>query len=181
MTNSACKQAILLPVEWHVRLAHDYPFGVSLKMFYDVFLAPLSLAEAQPYSDIYIWWRHASTCTASASAQACSGLQVSTTQLRLLPKLHGAHDGWAQEQAERILMPLHSVAHPLSSATFQTSMDQLHLDLAAPHAIREARVLAQHADHEAEEDHRNTMQTFEGLWDGKAGRDTASPGPDESR
>ena len=54
MTNSACKRAILLPVKWHTRLARDHPFTVSLKTFYDVFLATLSLAEAQPYSDIYV-------------------------------------------------------------------------------------------------------------------------------
>ena len=49
MMNSACKKwAILLPVEWHARLAQDYPFGVALKTFYNVFLAPLSPAEVQP-------------------------------------------------------------------------------------------------------------------------------------
>ena len=55
MTNLACKQAILLPVEWHMRLAQDYPFGVALKTFYDVFLGPLTLAEAQPYSNVFTW------------------------------------------------------------------------------------------------------------------------------
>ena len=82
-----------------MRLTHDYPFGVVLKMFYDVFLAPLSPAKAQPYSDVYTWWRHATTCSASASTWAHSGLQVSTAQL-LLPKLCGTHDGWVQEQAD---------------------------------------------------------------------------------
>ena len=108
MTNSTCKWAILLPVEWHVRLARDYPFGMALKTFFDVFLAPLSLAEAQnPYSNVYTWWRHATMCTASASTWAHSGLQVSTTQLLSAPKLCGSHDGWAQEQAKRIFTPLH--------------------------------------------------------------------------
>ena len=148
MTNSACKQAILLSVKWHARLAWDHPFSVLLKTFYDVFLATLSLAEAQPYSD-YIWWRHATMCTVSAGTQACLGLQVSTTQL-LSPKLHGAHDGWAQEQAEWILAPLLAMAHPLSSAAFQTGMDQLRTDLAAQQAIREAQELAHHTDHEAQ-------------------------------
>ena len=59
-------------------------------------------------------------------------------------------------------MPLYAVAHPLSSAAFQTSMGQLCLDLAAQHAVREARELAQHANHEAQEYHHNAMQTFEG-------------------
>ena len=44
MTNLACKWAILLPTKWHARLAWDYPFGVMLKTFLNVFLAPLSLA-----------------------------------------------------------------------------------------------------------------------------------------
>ena len=88
-----------------MRLACDYPFGVMLKTFFDVFLAPLSPAEAQFYTDIYTWCRHAAMHTALAGAWAHSGLQVSTTQL-LSPKLHRAHDGWAQEQAKRLFMPL---------------------------------------------------------------------------
>ena len=79
MLSSSCRHAILLPVEWHMRFAHDYPFEISLKAFYDAFLAPLGPAKAQPYSDIFAWWRHAATCAASASAHACLGLQVSTT------------------------------------------------------------------------------------------------------
>ena len=71
---------------------------------------------------------------ASASAQVCSGLQVSTTQL-LSPKLCGAHDGWAHE---KIFLPLCAVALLLSSAAFQTGMDQLHLDLATQYATQEA-------------------------------------------
>ena len=103
--SSACKHAILLPVEWHMRLAHDYPFSVSLKAFYDAFLAPLGLAKAQPYSNVFTsWWRHATMCAALADTRAHSGLQVSTTQL-LSPKLHGAHDSWGQEQAKKIFAP----------------------------------------------------------------------------
>ena len=124
MTNLACKWAILLPAKWHMRLTQDYPFGVALKTFFDVFLAPLSPAEAQPYTNVYTWWRHATMCAALAGTQACLGLQVSTTQL-LSPKLHGTCDGWAQEQAERIFVPLRAVTHPLSSVVFQASMDQL--------------------------------------------------------
>ena len=52
MSSSSCRQAILLPVEWHVRFAQDYPFGISLKAFYDVFLGPLGSVEAQPYADV---------------------------------------------------------------------------------------------------------------------------------
>ena len=124
MSSLSCRQAILLPVEWHVRFAQDYPFGISLKAFYDAFLAPLSPVEAQPYADVFTWWRHAAMCTASASAQARLVLQSSTTQL-LPPELHGARDGWAQEQAEKIFTPLHATMLPLSSAAFQTGMEQL--------------------------------------------------------
>ena len=89
-----------------MRLTWDYPFGVTLKTFYNVvFLAPISPAEAQPYTDVHIWWRHATTCAALASAQACLGLQVPATQL-LSPKLHGTHDRWVQEQAKWIFAPL---------------------------------------------------------------------------
>ena len=96
MTNSAGKQAILLPVQWHARLTWDYPFGVALKTFYNLFLAPLNLAKAQPYTNIFTWWRHATMHAALASTQAHLGRQVFTTQL-LPPKVHGTHNGWVQE------------------------------------------------------------------------------------
>ena len=51
---------------------------------------------------------------------------------------------------------------PLSSAAFQTRMEQLRSDLAAQHTIREAQELAQHANWEAREDCRNATQTFKG-------------------
>ena len=145
MSSMPCRHTILLPVEWHVRLAWDYPFGISLKAFYDAFLAPLGPTEALPYANIFIWWRHAATHVASAAAWPCSGLQAPTTQL-LPPKLYGAHDGWAQEQAEKIFAPLHAMTLLLSSAAFQTGMEQLQLDLAAQHTTQEACKLAQHAD-----------------------------------
>ena len=163
MSSSSCKHAILLPVEWHVRLAHDYPFSVTLKAFYDVFLAPLGPAKAQPYSDVFAWWRHAATHTVLAGAWACLGLQVSTTQL-LPPKLCGDCDSWAQEQAKKIFAPLHAVTLPLSSITFQTGMDQLHSDLAAQHATWKAQELVQHANWEAWEDCCNATQTFKGCF-----------------
>ena len=99
---------------------------------------------------------------ALAGAQACSGLQTSTTQLLPLPELWGAHDRWAQEQAEKIFGPLHATLLLLSSVAFQTGMEQLHSNLAAQHAMQEAWELAQHANQEAREDWRNAMQTFEG-------------------
>ena len=62
-------------------------------------------------------------------------------------------------------MPLHhAMAHPLSSAVFQTSMDQLRSDLATQHTVQEARELAQHANHEAQEDSHDAMQTFKGCF-----------------
>ena len=124
MSSTSCRHAILLPVEWHVRLAQDYPFGISLKAFYDTFLAPLGPAEALPYADVFMWWRHATTRVASAATQPCSGLQASTTQL-LPPELCSAHDGWAQEQAEKIFTPLRAMMLPLSSTAFQMGMEQL--------------------------------------------------------
>ena len=126
-----------------------------------MFLAPLTPAKAQPYVDIFTWWRHAATCTASAGAQTRLGLQASTTQL-LPPELWGACDGWVQEQTEKLFGPLHATTLPLSSAAFQTGMEQLRSDLAAQQTIREARELAQHADREAREDHCDATQTFEG-------------------
>ena len=161
MLSSSCRQAILLPVKWHVRFAQDHPFEISLKAFYDAFLAPLGPVEAQPYANVFTWWRHAATRTALAGARARSGLQVSTTQL-LPPELHGACDGWVQEQAEKIFAPLHAMMLLLSSATFQTRMEQLCSDLAAQHATQEAQELAQHSNQEAWEDCRNATQTFKG-------------------
>ena len=120
-----------------MRFAQDYPFGISLKAFYNAFLAPLGPVEAQPYANVFTWWRHAAMHAASAGAQACSGLQASTTQL-LPPELHGAHDSWAHEQAKKIFTPLCAMTLTLSSAAFQTGMEQLCSDLAAQHATHEA-------------------------------------------
>ena len=52
MMNSACWCALLLPVEWHVQLARDFPYGVVLKAFYDIFLAPLQAVARQPYANL---------------------------------------------------------------------------------------------------------------------------------
>jgi hypothetical protein len=161
MTNSACKRAVLLPTDWHSRLAREFPFGVGLKELYDLFLAPLSAAEAPLYRDVFDWWRHAATRAAAAGARPRSGLQVDTAQA-LPPAIRGDRDGWAQEQVEALFRPLRAVTPPLSSAAFETGMHLLRTDLAAHHAVREARELAQHADREAREDRRDAPQTFEG-------------------
>ena len=52
MTNSACRHAVLLPVEWHLQLARDFPYGVVLMAFYDIFLASLQTVAGQPYVDV---------------------------------------------------------------------------------------------------------------------------------
>ena len=161
MSNSSCWRGILLPVKWHARLARDHPFSIGLKAFYDLFLAPLSPAEAQPFANVFVWWRHAATRAALAGTRARSGLQTPTTQL-VPPELQGARDRWAQEQAEKIFCPLRATILPLSSAAFHTGMEQLRSDLAAQHATRETCELAQHADQEAREDRRDATQTFEG-------------------
>ena len=133
MSNLSCRHGILLPVKWHAKLARDHPFGVSLKTFYDSFLTPLSPAEVQPFANVFVWWRHAAMHAALTGTRARSGLQTSTTQL-VPPELWGAHDGWAQEQAEKIFGPLCATTLPLSSTAFQTGMEQLHSDLVAQHA-----------------------------------------------
>ena len=161
MSNSSCRRAILLPVEWHTRLAQKHPFRVGLKAFYDSYLPPLSPAEVQPYANIFTWWRHAAMHVASVGAWARSGLQTATTQL-LPPELCGAHYRWAQEQAEKIFGPLHATSLLLSSIAFQTGMEQLCSNLAVQHASQEAQELAQHVNQEAREDQCNAMQTFEG-------------------
>ena len=104
------------------------------------------------------------TCRQARSVSQCLGLlgvAASTTQL-LPPELHGAHDSWAQEQAEKIFAPLYAMMLPLSSTAFQMGMEQLRSDLAAQHATQEVRELAQHANREAREDHRDATRTFKG-------------------
>ena len=64
-----------MPVKWHMRLAQDHPFGVSLKAFYDAFLAPLGPIKAQPYTkDVFTWWRHACCHMHSIGQCWCPGL-----------------------------------------------------------------------------------------------------------
>ena len=91
MMNSACRRVVLLPVEWHAQLVIDFPYGVALKAFYYIFLAPLLAVARQPYVDVQNWWRHATMhTTATARAWAYSGLKVSTAQA-LSPALHANH------------------------------------------------------------------------------------------
>ena len=80
MTNSVCRHALLLPADWHAQLARDFPYGIVLKVFYDICLVPLQAVVGQPYADVLTWWRHATTRTTAAGAWACLGLQVSTAQ-----------------------------------------------------------------------------------------------------
>ena len=136
---------------------------ISLKMLYNMFLTLLTPAEAPLYINVFTWWRHAATCAASAAAQPHSGLQALTSQLLPL-ELCGACDSWAQEQADRIFTLLCAATLLLSSAAFQTSMEQLRSDLVAQHATQEACKLAQHADCKAREDLCDAMQTFKGLF-----------------
>jgi hypothetical protein len=92
MTNSGCKWAILMPSAWHARLVREFPFGVGLKELYDLFLAPLSVADAPLYRDVFdCWWRHAATRAAATGVRPCSGLQVDTAQA-LPPAVRG--DRW---------------------------------------------------------------------------------------
>ena len=141
-----------------MQLTKDHPHGITLKAF---FLLPLQGNITQPYTDVQTWWRHAAMCAGPAGAQACSGLQVATTQA-LPPALHTNCDGWAQEQVKCLFAPLQARAPPLLSAAFKASMHLLWTDLATHHAASKARELAQHADHEAREDRRDAPQTFEG-------------------
>lgn len=69
---------------------------------------------------------------------------------------------WAHMEAERIMTGLRTLPPPLSDTTFIAAFHNLRTDLAAQHAAREARELAQFADWEVREDHRDAEQTFEG-------------------
>jgi hypothetical protein len=126
-------------------------------------LAPLSVVEAPLYCNVFNWWRHAAMRAMAAGARPCLGLQVDTAQALPLT-VCGTQDGWAQEQVESILWLLQAVTPPLSSAAFKTGMQLLHTDLAAHHAIHEARELAQHANQEAHKDHHDALQTFKGCF-----------------
>ena len=52
MMNLVCRHAVLLPMEWHMQLARDFPYGVAFKAFYDIFLDPLQAVARQPYVDV---------------------------------------------------------------------------------------------------------------------------------
>ena len=124
MMNSACRCSVLLPIEWHVQVSKDHPYGITLKAFYDVFLLPLQAIAGQPYADVQTWWRHAAMHATLARARAHSGLQVTTAQA-LPPALHVNHDGWAQEQVECLFEPLRAGALLLSSEAFKAGMQLL--------------------------------------------------------
>ena len=70
MTNLACRCVVLLLMEWHTQLVRDFPYGVVLNAFYDIFLVPLQAVARQPYVDEQTWWRHATTHATLARAWA---------------------------------------------------------------------------------------------------------------
>lgn len=160
MTNSGCRRALVLPMPWYAELA-AHPDGISLKDFYDQFLATLPAAERPNYIDTFTWWRHAASRAAGAGARERSGLQVPTAQV-LPTALRATREGWARTEVDRILAGLRAAPPPLTDTTFAEAFQNLRADLALQHAAREARELAQFADREAREDRRDAEQTFEG-------------------
>ena len=160
MTNTGSRRALVLPMTWYADLA-AHPGGIDLKVFYDSFLATVPAAEQPIYVDVFTWWRHAASRAAGAGTRERSGLQVSTAQV-LTTALRATREGWARTEVERILTGLRTLPPPLSDTTFMAAFYHLRTDLAAQHAAREARELAQFADREAREDHREAEQTFEG-------------------
>ena len=160
MTNTGSRRALVLPMTWYADLA-AHPGGIDLKVFYDSFLATVPAAEQPIYVDVFTWWRHAASRAAGAGTRERSGLQVSTAQV-LTTALRATREGWARTEVERILTGLRTLPPPLSDTTFMAAFYHLRTDLAAQHAAREARELAQFADREAREDRREAEQTFEG-------------------
>ena len=159
MTNSGSRRALVLPMPWYADLA-AHPDGISLKVFYDQFLATVPAAERPNYIDTFTWWRHTASRAAGAGACERSGLQVPTAQA-LPTALRATREGWARTEVERILSGLRTLPPPLTDTTFTEAFQHLRADLALQHAAREARELAQFADREAREDRRDAEQTFE--------------------
>jgi hypothetical protein len=159
MTNSGCRRALVLPMAWYADLA-GHPDGIGLQPFYDLFLATVPAADRPLYADAFTWWRHAASRAAGAGARERSGLQVSTAQA-IPTALRAARDGWARTEVERILTGLRTSPPPLTDTTFMAAFHHLRADMAAHHAAREERELAQFADREAREDRRDAEQTFE--------------------
>ena len=48
MMNSTCRHMVLLPIKWHVQLARDFPYGVALQAFYNIFLATFAGCSQSP-------------------------------------------------------------------------------------------------------------------------------------
>lgn len=163
MTNSCCKRALVMPMQWNSDLAREYPDGIGLKKFHDRFLAPIALADRPALNDAFTWWRHAASRSAGAPARVRSGLQVATSQA-LTPAIRARREAWAQAEVEQTLAPLRAQPPPLSNATFEAAITQLRTDITMQHNAREVREQAQHANHEAREDHRDAQQTFEGWY-----------------
>lgn len=131
---------------WYADLAAHLD-GIGLKAFYDQFLATVPAAEQPNYIDAFTWWWHAALRVAGARACKRSVLQVITAQV-LPMALRASREGWAHMEAERIMTGLRTLPPPLTDTTFIAAFHYLCTDLAAQHAAREARELAQFADRE---------------------------------
>ena len=138
----------------------------------------MPVANRLNYVDTFTWWRHAASRAAGAGARELSGLQVPTAQV--LPTAQRAsREGWARTEVERILAGLRTLPPPLTDNTFMAAFQNLRTDMAAQHAAREARELAQFADREAREERRDAEQTFEGRF-GSAKLEEVLPSPRET-
>ena len=149
MTNSACGQTLVLPVQWYQELVDQhFLHGINLKTFYDHFLVTVGAAECQVLDSMSTWWRHVASRTTNTTG-ICSGLQVDTQQALSL-MVCSTHDAWAYMEVDKILEPLQQMSPPLSNALFEAAFTQLQMDMENQHSAREAQEQAQqHADHEA--------------------------------
>ena len=58
MTTSTCKHSIICPTHWYVELCEHFPDGISIKTFYNRFLANVTAADCQALQEVFTWWRH---------------------------------------------------------------------------------------------------------------------------
>ena len=121
----------------------------------------MTVADQQVLQEVFTWWRHAMSRSRGGTLRAWSGLQLATQQALTL----GTHikcEAWAQMKVEMMLQPLHVVPPLLANAIFKAALRHLQDNLIAQHNAREARELAQHANHKAQEDCQDAEQTFQG-------------------
>ena len=137
MTTSTCKHSIILPTHWYVELCKHFPDGISIKTFYDRFLANVTTADHQALQEVFTWWRYTTSRSRGGMSRACSRLQVPTQQA-LTPGTHVRCEAWAHTEVEVMLQLLHAVAPPLSNATFEAAFKHLQNDLTTQHNVREA-------------------------------------------